>query len=529
MNQESSAAVLSHVSECSHDQLISASDVTDRNQPEDDSERDSARDQSVSETEREAPEVAVETREGFALCSGDKDDPTAAEKPHKTCRKQFRARSHLCQKAKKHQGGVKPYKCVHCRKRFTFQSPLILHLRSHSVRKPFVCPVCGMNFYLLRHVKSHMTAHDIKTSVMSKVQEELETNNGLINSRGEWDPSNSAPASGLDLSSRQPQDATSEKMQRIQLVELTPTIAALDHSPAPEGKTPKQLESEDEQSLENPSVEPKQYQGPHRPKKKANCPTCGKVFCHNSALRRHLVIHSGKKPFKCFICGRGFTQSGNLKTHMKVHKGEVKIWTLVRESPPKAAPVTVHVCGECGMEFPQKQQLEEHRDTHKKPYACPDCTKTFKNKYYFKMHTRTHAGDTTFLCSECGKSCMSAGSLRKHELTHTGEKNFHCVQCGRTFAQSSHLNVHLKTHTGERPHLCSICGKSYARASALKVHLRVHTGEKPYTCDKCGKCFHYDQGYRKHLKNHNKKPKPPTKPLGRPKQQPLVVNKQCHQ
>ncbi|CAB1454980.1 unnamed protein product [Pleuronectes platessa] len=343
--------------------------------------------------------------------------------------------------------------------------------------------------------------------------------------RREWDPTNSE----LDLSSHQPQDATSEKSllskraaEIIYHVEPTPTIPALDHSPAPGGQTPERLESEDEQPLENPSVEPRPYQGPHRPKKKANCPTCGKVFPHNSGLRRHLVIHSGKKPYKCFICGRGFTQSGNLKTHMKVHKGEVKIWSLVRETPPKAAPVTVHVCAECGMEFPQKQQLEEHRDTHKKPYACPDCTKTFKDKYYLKQHMRSHAVEPTFLCSECGKSCISAGSLRKHELTHTGEKNFQCVQCGRTFAQSSHLNVHLKTHTGERPHLCSICGKSYARASALKVHLRVHTGEKPYTCDKCGKCFHYDQGYRKHLKNHNKKPKPPTKPLGRPKQQPLV-------
>ncbi|CAK6972999.1 zinc finger protein 208-like [Scomber scombrus] len=280
-----------------------------------------------------------------------------------------------------------------------------------------------------------------------------------------------------------------------------------------------ELRSSNEQLQEKSSEEPKRHQAPRRSKKNYDCPTCGRAFSHNTALQRHLVIHSGKRPFKCFICGRGFTQSGNLKTHMKVHKGELPNWTLVKEkSPPKESAVTVHMCGECGMDFPQKQQLEEHRDSHKKPYACSDCGKTFKNEYYFKLHQRRHSGDYLFFCSECGKSFLTTNSLKKHKLTHTGEKNFHCEQCGRAFSQASHLKGHLKTHSGERPYLCSICGKSYSKAYVLKVHLRVHTGEKPYTCEKCGKCFYYYQGYQAHLKIHDKKPKPPTKPLGRPKQ-----------
>ncbi|XP_056227501.1 zinc finger protein 665-like [Seriola aureovittata] len=348
-----------------------------------------------------------------------------------------------------------------------------------------------------------------------------------------------APPSELGLGSHHPRNSTSKKMhlskrarEEIEYEEQTPATQGQDHSPAPKGEAPRRPEpvdepSSDKQPQEKVSAEPKQNQVPRRPTKKYDCPTCGKVFCHNSALKRHLVIHSGKRPFKCFICARGFTQSGNLKTHMKVHKGELPNWTLVQEtSRPEESPVTVHVCGECGMDFPQKQQLEEHRESHKKPYACSDCAKTFKNEYYFRLHKRIHSGESPFLCSECGKSCITASSLKTHELTHTGEKNFHCDQCGRAFSQSSHLSMHLQTHTGERPHLCSICGKSYSKAGCLKVHLRVHTGEKPYTCEKCGKCFYYSQGYQAHLKIHNKKPKPPTKPLGRPKQQLLVVNNQ---
>ncbi|XP_049428194.1 oocyte zinc finger protein XlCOF6-like isoform X2 [Epinephelus fuscoguttatus] len=348
-----------------------------------------------------------------------------------------------------------------------------------------------------------------------------------------WPPGTSSvsPPSELGLTTPLPHNITSKKMHLSDTgaevnhhEEHRPETQEQDHSTAPTEET--LIPPEPEHGSSHEQTQRNLSEGPRRLKKKYNCLTCGRVFFHNTALQRHLVIHAGKRPFKCFICARGFTQSGNLKTHMKVHRGELPNWTLVRESPPKESHVTVHVCGECGMDFPQKQQLEEHRQSHKKPYACPDCGKTFKTEYYFKIHKRIHSGESPFLCTECGKSCVTADSLKKHELTHTGERNFHCDQCGKAFSQSSHLNVHLKTHTGERPHLCSICGKSYSKACDLKVHLRVHTGEKPYTCDKCGKCFYYSQGYRAHLKIHDKKPKPQTKPLGRPKQQLSVAHNQ---
>ncbi|XP_061576236.1 histone-lysine N-methyltransferase PRDM9-like [Cololabis saira] len=115
-----------------------------------------------------------------------------------------------------------------------------------------------------------------------------------------------------------------------------------------------------------------------RPRKRYICHTCGREFPRNPALKRHLVIHLGERPFKCFICGRGFTQDGNLKTHMKTHKGELHKWTLVEEKKKvEEPPVTAHICGKCGMNFPEKQQLDEHRETHKKPFECLVCGKTY--------------------------------------------------------------------------------------------------------------------------------------------------------
>lgn len=45
---------------------------------------------------------------------------------------------------------------------------------------------------------------------------------------------------------------------------------------------------------------------------------------------------------------------------------ELPNWTLAQDkSPPRESPATVHVCEECGMDFPQKQQLEEQPESRK--------------------------------------------------------------------------------------------------------------------------------------------------------------------
>ncbi|XP_053711662.1 zinc finger protein OZF-like isoform X1 [Synchiropus splendidus] len=251
--------------------------------------------------------------------------------------------------------------------------------------------------------------------------------------------------------------------------------------------------------------------------KPCTCQVCGKVFNDNNHLHRHLLVHTGEKPFKCFICARGFSQRGNLKTHMKVHKGETN-WTLLEEkSNPKPAPVLANICGACGMDFLEQEQLEKHREIHQKPFSCSDCGKAFKSLKYLELHPCFHPGDAPFCCRTCGRRYLLEKSLKDHELRHTGKKSFHCDQCGKSFWRSYQLRTHLQSHSDQRPHLCAVCGKSYARAATLKVHLRVHTGETPYLCSTCGKSFYYSQGYREHLLVHNKRPKVQVKPLGRPK------------
>ncbi|KAK4292171.1 hypothetical protein Pmani_035036 [Petrolisthes manimaculis] len=46
---------------------------------------------------------------------------------------------------------------------------------------------------------------------------------------------------------------------------------------------------------------------------------CGRTFCRNEELTRHLRIHSGHRPFKCQECGRGFVRRDHLTKHLRTH------------------------------------------------------------------------------------------------------------------------------------------------------------------------------------------------------------------
>ncbi|KAF5914417.1 hypothetical protein HPG69_016367 [Diceros bicornis minor] len=152
-----------------------------------------------------------------------------------------------------------------------------------------------------------------------------------------------------------------------------------------------------------------------------------------------------------------------------------------------------------------------------KPYACPECGKSFGVRKSLIIHHRSHTKERPYECAECEKSFNCHSGLIRHQMTHRGERPYKCSECEKTYSRKEHLQNHQRLHTGERPFQCALCGKSFIRKQNLLKHQRIHTGERPYTCGECGKSFRYKESLKDHLRVHSAgpglgAPRPPQAP-----------------
>ncbi|XP_054267378.1 zinc finger protein 597-like [Macrosteles quadrilineatus] len=84
---------------------------------------------------------------------------------------------------------------------------------------------------------------------------------------------------------------------------------------------------------------------------------------------------------------------------------------------------------------------------------CPDCSKTFCNKTYLKIHRekscRTKKEEkkkSNFFCNECKRNFTNGFTLRRHqEFAHSTTNKFPCPFCSKCFKRKDALQLHLKT------------------------------------------------------------------------------------
>ncbi|XP_053676443.1 zinc finger protein ZFP2-like [Anopheles nili] len=105
------------------------------------------------------------------------------------------------------------------------------------------------------------------------------------------------------------------------------------------------------------------------------CHVCHKGFPESSALRQHMITHTGEKPYKCDICSKSFYNASTLKTHQRIHSDQ-------------------------------------------NPYRCTTCTKMFDNARSLELHHRTHTGEKPYACDVCLKKFSCSSNLKRHRKLH---------------------------------------------------------------------------------------------------------------
>lgn len=244
------------------------------------------------------------------------------------------------------------------------------------------------------------------------------------------------------------------------------------------------------------------------------CPFCASVFSSSTRLVYHLNKHVevciGDGVMCCDIIY-------NNKKNFVQHLQEVHVDRTVDES------VQV-VCVSCGFKAEHVDELRAHykeahddrkSDKEKKiespnnqkyiPAVCPECNKTFSNKYNMFVHMKSHTNTTLYACDKCTKSYRNQGNLNNHKrLAHEGILNFLCLECGEAFPTRSARDIHSRLHTGVKPFKCEHCGKAYRAKNTLTRHLEIHLNVRKYECEICSKKFRKKSHLDYHVKTHLK-------------------------
>ena len=131
--------------------------------------------------------------------------------------------------------------------------------------------------------------------------------------------------------------------------------------------------------------------------------------------------------------------------------------------------------------------------SHKKPYKCNCCDKSFKIEARYQRHilicqdqnTNGEKKKIPNLCSYCGKSYASKPGLWSHvaivhdkiprsEVMNKNPKKVKCEKCDRHFSTQGHYITHYKSHHEEtqvKSTKCDFCDTYYKAPDTYNRHI----------------------------------------------------------
>ena len=212
------------------------------------------------------------------------------------------------------------------------------------------------------------------------------------------------------------------------------------------------------------------------------CEICLNTFEYRIELERHRKLYTGidgSFKFVCGYCEKKFCSYDIFQDHIQ-SKSKVCHRSQKRET---MVDKNVYPCEKCGKQFPTKELMMTHLDTH-----------TYNIKARIKTKHNV-AKPSKFKCNLCGKKFTPYKNYDRHNRQAYNQdetpQNF-CDKCDMRFCTSRLLKRHIsESHTVS----CTTCDKTFTTKRALDHHIQkresVNCGEcKKIFCNKKAFCVH---------------------------------------
>lgn len=381
------------------------------------------------------------------------------------------------------------YSCKQCGKRFLKQEALHTHQdefhgtersdtskktegHKSSIEKSYPCKLCGLHFFWLSDLQSHLLSHAngkiVSPVTSSPSLKPFSKNEVLLESHSQSRQDLPAFKKNKCADSSVPSVNMSFRPYRCGLCgNRFQQLSDLKKHHLSHQTQDDRVKSEPEPKHHNRSVSapkrqiraevagkqkksrgrPSRGSGSNRNSRVYPCKLCHRVFVHSSSLSRHMRYHKGTL-HTCIFCGRHFPQRCDVTRHIAMyHHSEVlpaKSETVEGAVVESRKDHTFHVmqvkrdsnlypCAKCGKEYLSKYELDGHSCANQESIDLKEVTSSPKPR-------------ATFRCKDCGKSfgllCVYQRHQRYHRRELAGEVH-KCPHCPRRFRQSSALLQHL--------------------------------------------------------------------------------------